>query len=477
MNFLLKNKKVSNAKYLSKMISVINANKKHVNNQQQLNKKEEELKQHEQELNKKEEELNKKEEELNRKEELKQQIPSYKNNRIQTLSEDVLKKIVKPFIVTPQINSNFDNDNNDDIDNTLKPLNGSDLFSLYNIPKNITNILGKTRQVKIAIVIAYSYKNLQADLETYWAFNKLDAICKCPTLKICNRTTITPQLSFLSDGTSQNAWSIEECLDVQMVATINPNADIYVVESNDASIENMFTAVDYAVKVLEADIISMSWGMEEDYEFVNDSLFNLQYNDICYCASSGDNNYVSYPSSSPNCVSVGGTTVITDNESNRISEITWDNAGCGVSVMYDIPNYQISNLKTKQVKRIMPDVSLIANPDSGINICFNGKIVNGVGGTSVSAPIFAGILSLVNQTRINNNQPLLTSIYSNQVANEYNVQTKLYNLLNNKHKYNNCFFDIRNGVDGVYIASSGYDIATGLGSPNVGNIYNYLVSI
>lgn len=358
---------------------------------------------------------------------------------------------------------------------------GAQLISLYNIPiiKKTSDI---SRQVIIAIIIAYHHPNIISDLKMYW---------QSPINFGKNSTP--PVVNIFSFGSTINIqWGLEECLDVQMVCTINPNAKIWVVEAKSNSIADLLNAINYAVNIINADVISMSWGSRDINSLINSSNFsNSNYtsaNYKCFCASTGDNNYVSWPAVLSNCIAVGGTTLIWSptqiNHSNRI-EYTWSVAGCGYSTSNVKPSYQ--NAVNTTMYRSIPDLSLIANPKTGIFVVYNG-VWQTLGGTSVSCPIFASILSLANQQRFNNNKDPLTTVYTpiptaanlptNDKIPATNIQNYLYKTIyNDPTMYTACFNDTSIGSDGSYNAGVGFDVATGLGSPNATGLCNLLINL
>ena len=276
-------------------------------------------------------------------------------------------------------------------------------------------------------------------------------------------------------ATYNSGWASEECLDVQMVASVNPNAEIWVIEAKSNSLVHMANAVKYATNTLRVDIVSMSWGSNDNAYFSKNynNLFNTP--NTCFCASSGDSNYASWPSTSSSCLSVGGTTLNIFGSYRK--ESIWNLAGSGYSISSLKPSFQSSFNST--TKRIIPDVSAVANPMTGVYTFFNG-LWEGIGGTSVSCPIWAGILSLVIQNRLNNGKPPLST-------SDMSLQTYLYkNILLNKEKYNNCFNDIICGSNkGTSLIGTlmsfqsevGFDFPTGLGTPNVSNLVDELLYV
>ena len=353
------------------------------------------------------------------------------------------------------------------------PFNGSQLLTLYNIPR-VEVKLGK-RQVSIAVIIAYHSPNLQNDLNIYWKYNFGSSI----PVPIINQVNLSNNPNNIDNG-----WSVEECLDIQMIATMNPYAKISVIEANSSYDNDLNTAILYATNTLNADIISCSWGCDDTRALIssNNAFVNpmnaSQYK--CFCVSSGDNNSVSWPSVLSNVISVGGSSLYANTtpiKANARTEYTWGSAGCGYSTSVQKPLYQ--NTVNNTTYRAIPDISLVANPSTGVRIVANGNWIQ-LGGTSVSCPLFAGILSIANQIRFNLGKNPLTTVYTPKPAINTqpssipltNIQAFLY-----KNMFNNgCFMDITQGIDGKYVAKKGYDVATGLGSPNVTQLCNILAS-
>lgn len=351
--------------------------------------------------------------------------------------------------------------------------NGIQLRTLYNVP-NISVASGKN-QVTIAIIIAYSYPNLLPDLKMYWQnCSNFGANSNPPTVNV-----------YKMPGATFNAgWAVEECLDVQMVCTINPNANIWVVEAKSSSATDLLAAVKYATNTIKADVVSMSWG-GNDNTSISNTLNNSYFTDAskCFCASSGDTNTVSWPAVSTNCIAVGGTTLLwTPITPNQRTEFTWVNAGAGYSNTFPTPSYQ--SQKNTNAKRSIPDISLIAGATSLVYIYCSYGTTNPwipTAGTSVSSPIFAAIVSIADQQRFNIGKSALTSVYSttplaptSSTPPSNNLQNYLYkNILTNSTKYSTDFNDITIGNDTaggsspIYNAATGFDVATGIGSPNV----------
>jgi subtilase family serine protease len=367
---------------------------------------------------------------------------------------------------------------------SIPPLSysGTQLLQMYNVPTNITTA-NRARKVVIAIVVAYHYGALLTDLNTYWT-NPINfgTAPQPPHVTIHN---LNSKGSISSTTSISSGWGQEECLDVQMICTMCPNADIHVVEANSDSFTDLNAAVQYALgNQVNADVISMSWGATDDPSFTSyTSIFTTSRN-VCFCAASGDTDAASWPSVLSNCISVGGTTLIASpNSTIGRTEYTWPNAGCGYSRAVLTPSYQ-SGVNTSKY-RCVPDISLIANPQTSVYIVYAGNWYN-IGGTSVATPIFAGFLALANQQRLNSAKPALTTIYSapGTPNSMYSLQNHLYSTVKTQ-LYASLFNDITIGQDQgtnssgaytVYNAGTNFDIATGLGSPNAGQLIAYLNS-
>ena len=401
---------------------------------------------------------------------------------------------VKPNEITPTM-KNFINPyayihpdaTNSNLNPSFPPqtFNGSQLLNIYNVPT--VKVSAGKKQVKIAVVVAFTYAGVLADLKTYWQNN----INFGP-----NSTPPNVNVRTMPGATTNSGWAQEECLDVQMVCTMNPNANIWVVEAKSDSITDLLAALDYATGTLKADVVSMSWGTNDDTSL---STYNSYFTNtsVCYCAASGDANNVSWPSVLSNCISVGGTTLLwTPNAETQRTEYTWNSAGCGYATSVPQPTYQQDISTISHSYRAIPDVSLVANQNSGVYVVYKGKWYV-FGGTSVSTPIFAGILSLANQQRFNAGKGALTTVYSstsnnnkpsNYVPPTNNVQQCLYKKIYTSSKYANDFYDVKIGsnqgsVAGnsailtTYSEGTGYSLPTGLGSPQCTNLCNDLLNI
>lgn len=364
---------------------------------------------------------------------------------------------------------------------------GSQLRSLYNIP-TVTVSNSSIKKVTLAIVVAFTYPGLKADLKTYWQ----NPINFGPSSNPPNINIYT------TPGARENViWSQEECLDVQIACTINPNANIWVIEARSDAFLDLVAAISYATTTIKADVISMSWGLAEVSQIIpyNNIFTNTS---ICYCASTGDENFVSWPATSSNCLAIGGTSLIWNPTATpQRTEYAWDSAGCGYSSIIPQPNYQSAITSITHNNRVVPDISLIADTNTSVYSVYKGNWY-GVGGTSVGSPIISGVLSLANQQRFNSGKGALTTVYSttpnNQTSATYvppknNVHNYIYKTIYpNSSKYSSSFYDVTigqtkgsiggnsNGLT-TYSSTRQFDVTTGLGSPNSKSLCDLLETI
>jgi len=166
-----------------------------------------------------------------------------------------------------------------------------------------------------------------------------------------------------------------------------------------------------------------------------------------------------FPADDVYLTSVGGTDLVTASAAGPwSSETAWVDGGGGISPNgFAIPSWQTaaaaSCTNCSQTIRNAPDVS--ANANFTYYVCADQSACteNYYGGTSFAAPLWAGYLALANQQAVANGQPPLgfinPTLYTIGLGSNYDAD----------------FHDITSGSNG-YSATTGYDLATGWGSPN-----------
>jgi len=312
-------------------------------------------------------------------------------------------------------------------------------------------------------------------------------------------------------GTGSGAPSPEAALDIEDVAGLAPgiSVDVYQAPNSDADVYDMFKAI---VDTDKDKVVSASFGECEALIEANDPAYftdvttlmsQAQTQGQTVFASAGDTGSSgcygngeatpddNFPASSPFVVAVGGTTI----ESGG-GETVWNEsadeagaAGGGDSTAWCMPAYQyqtaipglvnsLSETNAVCVKankggyvREIPDVSADADPESGYVIYAAGQWQS-VGGTSAAAPLWAAIAALIDSS------PFCAD-YGSGAAGV--LPAGLYGMMALDHSYvyesvPEGLLDITEGnndytptgyTGGLYPATEGFDMASGLGVPIV----------
>jgi subtilase family serine protease len=356
------------------------------------------------------------------------------------------------------------------IGSTLSP---ADMLAHYSyLPANTTGS-GQT----IAIVDAPGSGNIASDLNTFSSYYQLP---------LCNASNPCFQKVDLSNGaavSSRNDWAQEIALDVEWAHAMAPAAKLILVVAKSSSMTDMMAAVNTAAEQPGVVAVSMSWGATEfsgETSAAYDGLF-AKYPSIVFFASAGDtgdngSNQI-YPAASPYVTGVGGTTIQKLGTPTAGSEVAWSRGGGGASLYEKMPVYQTRYLTNTTVgslnhgMRAIPDVAYDADPNSSpVGVYVNGAWY-AIGGTSVGAPQWAAIIARFAQD-LQGGLPSL--VRGNTGFNNLIYQAKIMNASSDS------FYDITSGSDAtsrrtcaLCSAVVGYDDVTGLGAPDVGNLFGY----
>jgi kumamolisin len=179
---------------------------------------------------------------------------------------------------------------------------------------------------------------------------------------------------------------------------------------------------------------------------------------------------VSTLAAQPEMTDVGGTSLSTDKNGAWVVEATWvasptsQGTGGGVSSLFDRPAWQHAVSSPKDfTHRLTPDVAADADPYTGVYIKSGGTWQPG-GGTSQAAPIWAGLTASMNQYLLEHGGNALG-----------NLNPLLYRVAAGAARP--AFHDVLLGGNAVDNAGSGYDLVTGLGTPNADNLVHDLLDI
>jgi subtilase family serine protease len=325
---------------------------------------------------------------------------------------------------------------------TISGYGPSDLQSAYKLPSASAGS-GQT----VAIVDAYDDPSAESDLGVYRSQFGLPA---CTTANGCFRKVNQ------SGGTSyprrNGGWAEEISLDLDMVSAVCPNCHILLVEASTASLKNLGTAVNTAVR-LGAKEVSNSYGGSESSSDPSYDTSYFNHPGVAITVSSGDNGYgVEYPAASRYVTAVGGTSLNRSSNSRGWSETVWSGAGSGCSAYDAQPSWQTGVVTSSCSKRAVADVSADADPATGVAV-YDSYSYQGYsgwlefGGTSVASPIIASVYALA--------------------GNAGSVTYGSY-----PYSHTSSLFDVTSGSNGscggtsLCTAGAGWDGPTGLGTPN-----------
>lgn len=304
------------------------------------------------------------------------------------------------------------------------------------------------------------------------------------------------------DGFSGSAGqgAIEDELDIEVVGGMAPHANILVYEGPNTTqgINDTYSKI---VNDNKVQVTSISWGLCETSTGAAelqtlDTIFKQGASQgITFVAASGDsgaydcqdsNLAVDSPAGDPSVTGVGATSLQLTSDGSYSSESVWSNSsqtqrgpkgagsGGGISNTFAQPNWQ-SGPGVNQYssgKRKVPDVTAAGDPTNGYSVYCTvtnaGCPPSGwmqVGGTSAAAPFWASSLVLVNQY-----------LQAHGKATLGHANPALYSLLNSSQQYPP-FHDVTTGTNLFYSATTGFDVASGIGSPDVYNIARDLLSL
>jgi len=372
-----------------------------------------------------------------------------------------------------------------------------DLMAAYDVtPLRQAGMTGKGQTV----VFFESDGFTQSELDTFDSHYGLPSVQ--PTIKGA------PESSMKPDG--------ETTMDLEVVHELAPDANLVVynfdssnLQTNDQVNKAMLDLQTQMVNDNPKAIISQSWSWpDQDFgqayaaaskniydqaDALGESVFASTGDDGAYeCLKAEDHGTppspaalcTGLPAASPGVTAVGGTrlSVAADPTSSKVlgwyDETVWEDpaltngTGGGVSAFYPRPSWQQgpgvddSTLNPKNMRSI-PDVSADADDTSGAAIYESqgGSAASWTtgSGTSQATPIWAGITALIDQFLQQQGQPIAGFL-----------NPALYHVAANPSPFT-AFHDVTIGTNLYYPATPGYDMATGLGTPDAWNLARDLV--
>lgn len=269
----------------------------------------------------------------------------------------------------------------------------------------------------------------------------------------------------------------EVALDIEVAGALAPGARIAVYFAPNTD-RGFLDAITQAVHdtTNNPSVVSISWGSAES-NWTNQAMTTMDQAfqaaaslGVTICAAAGDGGssdgvndqkaHVDFPASSPYALGCGGTRL--DASGSQVTdEIVWNESatgdgatGGGVSDFFPLPAWQANaqippSVNDQHKGRGVPDVAGDADPQTGYQVYFDGQSTP-IGGTSAVAPLWAGLIALLNQKRgkaVGYLNPFLYQQYQ-QLARSKALR------------------DITSGNNGAYSAGPGWDACTGLGTPD-----------
>ena len=340
----------------------------------------------------------------------------------------------------------------------------------YNLPTT------SSKNQTVAIVDAYDDASIYTELKNYSTTFGIPVPPKCTT-SVTTSCFKKINMGAPAGSAVSTGWDVEIALDVETVHAICQNCKIVLVEAVNNQFSNLEAAETKAAAA--APIVSNSYGsygQDGSEGATDDNFYNHPKKAII--VSAGDSGYgVSWPAALNTVVSVGGTTLKLTSGGAYKSEIAWGpdafgdewgtGSGCashsvGAVAAEPAQAFQTAVANWAATKcgtnRGDNDVSANADPNTGSAVYVKsqgGFIV--VGGTSLAAPLIAGVYAL-NGNETTTNYPA-SFLYS--------------------HAGTSSFRDVKSGSDDAgnwpiacpaastqCVAKAGYDLPTGVGTPN-----------
>jgi subtilase family serine protease len=398
------------------------------------------------------------------------------------------------------------------------------LRSAYGMDKVVNQ--GNTGQgVTVAVIDAFVAPTLFADAQHYAALN--DPTHPLNANQFSERIFKTNHSQEPPDQCDAAGWYGEQTLDVEAVHAMAPGANIVYVGASDCQDPSLDKALNTVVGEHLASIVSNSYGdlgediAPQEVATFHQIVVNAALEGIGVYFSSGDDGdevstlgqrTVDFPASDPFVIAVGGTSLAVGASGRTLFETGWETgkstlvgtrykpaapgaflygSGGGTSRLYEEPTYQVgvvpNALATQNhphggVGRVVPDISVDGDPNTGMLVGETQTFPDGVyydqyriGGTSLSCPLFAGIMALADSAAGESHGFVNPTLYGDLAGTSALKDVQHVNAAEAR-------VDFLNGVDaadgtvtsgrpfdllGLAIASTpGYDNVTGLGTPN-----------
>ncbi|MFD3932009.1 protease pro-enzyme activation domain-containing protein [Streptomyces sp. NPDC058614] len=385
--------------------------------------------------------------------------------------------------------------------------------------------------VRVAITDAYASPTIAYDAATY-AKKHGDAKYGSGQLR-----QVLPGDYTRTEECGAAGWYGEETLDVEAVHAVAPGASITYVGAASCYDDDLLDSLNKIVDGHLADIVSNSWGDIEanetpDIAAAYDQVFQFgAVEGIGFYFSSGDNGdevantgtkQVDTPANSAWVTAVGGTSLAVGKGDKYQFETGWgteravlsadgagwtdfpgaftSGAGGGTSKTVSQPFYQkgvvpdsLAKANGTTAMRTVPDLSAVADPNTGFKVGQTQTQPDGtqayseyrIGGTSLAAPVIAGVQALAQQTRggkpIGFANPAIYAKYGSKAYHDVTdnptgsgLAVARVDFVNGYDATDGLTTSVRSlGKDSSLKAVKGYDDVTGVGTPASGYVQSY----
>jgi subtilase family serine protease len=277
----------------------------------------------------------------------------------------------------------------------------------------------------IVIVDSFGSPTIAADLAF---FDSYFGLPPPPSLRVIQPAGPVP--AFAVHDTNRLGWAGETTLDVEWAHVMAPGASIVLVETPTSEDEGatgftqIVTAENYVLQHKLGEVISQSFAAtEQTFPSVSSIMsfrepFQLAARDhVTVVAATGDtgatsdqynmqdlytSRAVSWPATDPLVTAVGGTELSLSHDGSRLAaDQAWSGSGGGESIAFARPAYQDGVRSVTGSSRGVPDVSMDASCRSAVAVYGSFYASGGQWhpecGTSLAAPLFAGIVALADQ--------------------------------------------------------------------------------
>jgi len=376
------------------------------------------------------------------------------------------------------------------------------------------------RGATVAVVDAYASPTILRDSQTYAKRND-----PAHPLRSYQFSQSLPASYTLIKECGASDWYGEETLDVQAAHAMAPAANVLYVGASSCQNVDLNAAVNTVVDNSLAQVVTNSYGNTGETSLADvagehQTFIQAAAQGISVLFSSGDagdeiansgSRQVDYEASDPFVTAVGGTSLAVGQNNNYLFEQGWGTGkstltngqwapvspsyyyggGGGTSRLFKQPSYQkkvvpasISNYFGQGPHRAVPDVAMVGDPNTGFLIGQSQSLPNGsvryseyrTGGTSLSTPLFAGVVAVSDQVKggslgflnpkiyslsgtsafrdVNHGRAVTDGVVRVDFANGYSAADGLVTSLRTFNQ------------TGTIFTRPGYDDVTGVGSPN-----------